>query len=96
MTEAPGYDLMMGVYPKVRVLTLVPLGFFMTTIRIPAFIFLGIWFGIQLYTGLQELDAAGSAAGIAWWAHIGGFVAGLALRFVLVKRLEEPDRRPRP
>jgi membrane associated rhomboid family serine protease len=67
----------MGAYfilhPRARILTLIPIIFIPWIIEIPAFIFLGIWFGLQL------LNAAISqgAAGIAWWAHIGGFVCGM-------------------
>lgn len=65
------------LYPKSRILTLIPIIIIPWFVEIPAFIFLGIWFLIQF------LNAAGSGAGsgIAWWAHIGGFIAG----FFLVK-----------
>jgi len=63
------------LYPKSRILTVIPIIIIPWFVEIPAFIFLGIWFLIQF------LNAAGSGAGsgIAWWAHIGGFIAGLAL-----------------
>ena len=63
------------LYPKSRILTLIPIIIIPWFVEIPAFIFLGIWFLIQFF------NAAGSGAGsgIAWWAHIGGFVTGLAL-----------------
>jgi membrane associated rhomboid family serine protease len=63
------------LYPKSRILTIIPIIIFPWFVEIPAFIFLGIWFFIQF------INAAGSSAGsgIAWWAHIGGFVAGLAM-----------------
>jgi hypothetical protein len=61
------------LFPKSRILTLIPIIIIPWFVEIPAFIFLGVWFLIQF------LNAAGSGAssGIAWWAHIGGFVAGL-------------------
>lgn len=61
------------LYPKSRILTLIPIIIIPWFVEIPAFIFLGIWFFMQV------LNAAGSGAGagIAWWAHIGGFAAGL-------------------
>ncbi|MFC1671540.1 rhomboid family intramembrane serine protease [Planctomycetota bacterium] len=62
------------LYPMARVHMLVFLGFFITTIRIPAFLMLGYWFGLQLLSGF-----AGSTAGVAVWAHAGGFAAGLIL-----------------
>jgi hypothetical protein len=60
------------LFPKSRILTLIPIIIIPWFVEIPAFIFLGFWFLIQF------LNAAGSGAGsgIAWWAHIGGFVAG--------------------
>lgn len=72
------------LYPKSRVLTFI----FIIIVEIPAFVFLGLWFVMQL------LNAAGSGAGasIAWWAHIGGFVAG----FVLTKWNEQlPESKTR-
>ena len=66
-------------YPRARVITLVP-GFFIPWIvELPAVIYLGIWFLIQLYSGLfaLALPAHASAGGIAWWAHIGGFLFGV-------------------
>lgn len=71
-------------FRKARVLTLVPLGFFLTTIEIPATFFLLIWFGIQLLYGLASLGVA-AETGVAWWAHIGGFVAG-GLLIILFKQ----------
>lgn len=63
------------LFPRSRILTIIPIIIIPFFIEIPAFIFLGIWFILQV------LNAAGSGAGagIAWWAHIGGFIAGLAL-----------------
>ena len=62
------------LYPRAKVLTLVPIFFFLHFVELPAFLFLGIWFLFQF------LSAAGSSAqagGIAWWAHIGGFMFGI-------------------
>lgn len=64
------------LYPRARVLMLIWLGFFVTTMRIPAVIVLGGWIALQLYSAAAS---DGSAGGVAWWAHIGGFAAGLAL-----------------
>ncbi|MBF2035874.1 MAG: rhomboid family intramembrane serine protease [Leptolyngbyaceae cyanobacterium T60_A2020_046] len=77
----------MGAYvfrfPQVRILTIVPLGFFLTTIRIPAIWYLGIWFIQQALYGVASLNAPAnigmSGGGIAYWAHAGGFVFGAAL-----------------
>ncbi len=66
----------MGAYallhPRARVLTLIPLGFIMRVIEVPAVLFLGFWI-------LLQLISAPAGGGTAWFAHIGGFVAGLAL-----------------
>jgi len=68
------------LYPRAQVLTLVPLGFILTTFVLPAPVLLGIWFLLQLLN--TTLDA-GSAGGVAWWAHIGGFVFGVLVALAL-------------
>ncbi|MFV2090230.1 MAG: rhomboid family intramembrane serine protease [Pseudomonadales bacterium] len=65
------------LFPRVRVNTLIFLGFYITTIRVPAIFMLGYWFLIQLIQGLPALGS--QEGGVAFWAHIGGFVAGVAL-----------------
>ena len=66
------------LYPKARVLTLVTFGFFIRLTMVPAVIVLGLWFILQLFQGV--LTAGGpDMGGVAFWAHIGGFVAGLFL-----------------
>lgn len=72
------------LYPHSRVLTLVPLLFFVTFIRIPAVIFLALWFLLQLFNAATALGMAGVQQ-VAWWAHVGGFVIGLVVG-VLIKR----------
>ncbi len=72
-----GYLLL---YPRARVLTLVPF-FFFFTIEVPAFFMLIYWFAIQVFSGVSSL-AYQQRGGIAFWAHIGGFLAGLALTFL--------------
>ena len=62
------------LYPKAKVLTLVPIFFFFQFFELPAFVFLGIWFIFQF---LSAAGASAQAGGIAWWAHIGGFVFGI-------------------
>jgi membrane associated rhomboid family serine protease len=64
------------LYPKAKVLTLLPLFFFITLVEIPAVWFLLLWFGMQVLNGFTTSLAADS---VAWWAHIGGFVAGAVL-----------------
>jgi membrane associated rhomboid family serine protease len=63
------------MHPRANVLVMVPLGFLLPIIRLPAMLVLGMWFLLQL---LSELGAGGGA-GVAFRAHIGGFVAGMAM-----------------
>ncbi len=71
-------------YPNARIHVLVFLLFFITTIRVPAFIVLGLWFLNQLTNGLGSLGI-NTTGGVAWFAHIGGFVAGVVLDQVFRK-----------
>jgi membrane associated rhomboid family serine protease len=68
-------------FPSSRILTLVPLFVFFFTAQIPAIIFIGLWFLIQFLSGVSALNTPGAASlgGVAWWAHVGGFVLGLVL-----------------
>jgi len=63
-------------FPRARIASLVPIFFIFTIIEIPVTIFLLFWFVSQLFSGWLSLQGA-SGSGIAWWAHIGGFVFGL-------------------
>jgi membrane associated rhomboid family serine protease len=75
------------LYPQSRVLTLIFLFIFVDIVEIPAIFFLGIWFLMQLLSGVGSLGVSHSAAGgVAFWAHIGGFVAGLLIGIVLRSR----------
>jgi membrane associated rhomboid family serine protease len=78
-----GYLLL---YPRARILTFIPILFIPYFIEVPAYFFLGIWFALQF---LNALGGSGSAGGVAWWAHIGGFVFGLVLLkgFLMVPEL---------
>ena len=68
------------LFPGARVLTLVPIFFFFQLIELPALIFLGFWFVMQFFSGAMSLAAGEQQmGGTAWWAHIGGFVAGIGL-----------------
>jgi membrane associated rhomboid family serine protease len=71
------------LYPKVRVHMLVFLGFYVTRIAVPAYLMLGYWFLLQL---LGTLPAEAGQGGVAFWAHIGGFFAGV----ILVRFFENP------
>ena len=67
------------LYPRVRVVSLVFLFIFITTYDIPAAFILLYWFGLQLLSGLGSLSSVSEAQGIAWFAHVGGFLAGILL-----------------
>jgi membrane associated rhomboid family serine protease len=71
------------LFPGARVLSLVFLVFFYQLIEVPAWAYLGFWFVLQLVDGLGSLGAAGSQGGVAFFAHIGGFLVGVALGLLL-------------
>lgn len=73
------------LYPRARIASLVPIFFIFTLVELPAVIFLGFWFVSQLFSGWLALQGAVSN-GIAWWAHIGGFVFGLLTVSLFVQR----------
>jgi membrane associated rhomboid family serine protease len=77
----------MFLFPQSKVITLIPV-FYILPLFIPvrAYIFIGIWFLIQLINGTRLLLFHGTASGIAFWAHIGGFIAGLLLFRFFVRR----------
>ncbi|OGW56721.1 MAG: rhomboid family intramembrane serine protease, partial [Nitrospirae bacterium RIFCSPHIGHO2_02_FULL_42_12] len=64
------------LFPRAKVLTLVPFGFYMQMIKVPAIFVLGFWIVIQIINGMLS---GGTRGGVAWFAHIGGFIAGMAL-----------------
>ena len=86
----------MGVYilmfPKSRILTLIPIIFIPFFVEVPAIIFLGFWFLIQVMSETVSYFSA-TSGGVAWWAHIGGFVAGMILMvpFRAKSRPHQPD-----
>jgi membrane associated rhomboid family serine protease len=80
-------------FPHARVLLVVPIFFFPLLFQIPAVAFAAIWFGLQILQGTQAVLAPSLGGGIAWWAHVGGFVSGVGLILVLRGR---PGQGPRP
>ena len=72
-------------FPRSRIASLVPILFIFTIIEVPAAIFLIFWFLSQLYSGWFAMQGA-SASGIAWWAHIGGFVFGFLMVSFFARR----------
>ncbi len=71
-----GYAML---FPRSKVHLITPVLIFPVTYRLPAVVFAAIWFGIQVLQGVGDLFLPAGRAGIAWWAHIGGFIAGLIL-----------------
>jgi membrane associated rhomboid family serine protease len=67
------------MFPRARILTLIPILIFPWFVEIPTFLFLGWWFLLQLFTGTLSLALPNSGEGVAWWGHIGGFIAGIIL-----------------
>lgn len=66
-------------YPRAKIITLLPIFFYFTIITVPAYFFLIFWFVLQFFSGAFALMAGpGGGAGIAWWAHVGGFLFGVA------------------
>ena len=72
------------LFPRARILSLVPLGIFSRLIPVPALVFLPLWFVLQLFSGFGSLG--GEGAGVAFWAHVGGFIAGVILVRLLARR----------
>ena len=74
------------LFPHARVVALVPIFIFIQFMEIPAYVFIALWFAMQFFSGVGSLGSVGG--GVAYWAHIGGFLAGLGLVFLF--------RTPRP
>lgn len=68
------------LYPHARVLAVLPIFIFIHSFIVPAPIFLGIWFAMQMLSGMSASEAS---TGVAWWAHIGGFVAGAIVALII-------------
>jgi membrane associated rhomboid family serine protease len=67
------------LFPRARITTLIFFGFFIRLIKLPALFVLGLWIIFQLFYGLSDLSSSGGVTGVAWFAHIGGFVGGIIL-----------------
>jgi membrane associated rhomboid family serine protease len=65
-------------FPRSRVLAMIPIGVFLPVVEVPSIIFLFLWFLTNLLSGVASLGVQ-AQGGVAWWAHIGGFVAGILL-----------------
>jgi len=74
------------LFPTARLIVLIPILFFPFFFELPAVIFLVLWFFIQLFSGTAMLASPQQVGGIAFWAHIGGFIAGMLLCRFFVRR----------
>lgn len=74
------------LFPKARITTLLFIIIFIKIIELPAYLFLGLWFLMQMLSGVMSLGIGGDAGGVAWWAHIGGFAIGALAVPVMRKR----------
>jgi membrane associated rhomboid family serine protease len=77
-------------YPRGRILTILPIFIFIQFIEIPAVIYLLLWFALQLFSGISDGSAGAMNGGVAWWAHVGGFLFGIAVAPMLAS--SEPSR----
>jgi membrane associated rhomboid family serine protease len=71
------------LFPRARIVTLIPILFLPFFFEVPAVLFMGFWFLMQVFSGAASLAVSGSGGGIAWWAHVGGFAVG----YLLIKPL---------
>jgi membrane associated rhomboid family serine protease len=77
------------MFPHARVLTLVPIFFFLQVAELSAVLVLGFWFVLQALQGVGSLG--GQVGGVAWWAHIGGFVFGALIALLFYRRRRERE-----
>ncbi len=73
-------------YPRGRIVTLVPVFLFVELFNVPAVLYLLLWFAVQVYGGIEAQTQAGMAGGVAWWAHVGGFLFGIAAAPLIAPR----------
>ena len=74
------------LFPRARVIVLLPVFFLPLFFELPAVFYLGFWMLIQIFSGASSLTGPRDVGSIAWWAHVGGFTTGLALQFLFVRR----------
>lgn len=74
------------LFPYSRVIVLLPILFFPFFFEVPAVIFLGVWALTQAFSGTLSLAGPAEVGGVAWWGHVGGFVAGMVLHWFFIRR----------
>ncbi|MGZ3495802.1 MAG: rhomboid family intramembrane serine protease [Thermodesulfobacteriota bacterium] len=83
------------MFPRARILTLIPIFFFPFFVELSAFFFIGYWFILQLLSGTLSFAYYNAQGGVAWWAHIGGFIAGIVF-FPFLRKKEHSYRKSYP
>ncbi|MHC4455173.1 MAG: rhomboid family intramembrane serine protease, partial [Planctomycetota bacterium] len=73
----------MITFPHARVITIIPIFIFLQIIELPAMVVLGFWFVIQFFNGTASISTSSTGGGVAWWAHIGGFVSGIIIFYII-------------
>jgi membrane associated rhomboid family serine protease len=73
------------LFPNARVITLIPLFFLPLFVEVPALIYLGFWVLSQIFSGALSLGLPEDVGGVAFWAHVGGFVAGAVLHWFFIR-----------
>jgi membrane associated rhomboid family serine protease len=74
------------LFPYARIVVLIPVFIFPFFFEMPAVLYLGFWILTQVFSGTLALATPEQVGGVAWWAHVGGFTAGIILQFFFVKR----------
>jgi hypothetical protein len=76
------------LFPGARIKTIIPIFFYITVASIPAFVFLPYWFVIQVLSGVATFSTSPTAGGVAFWAHAGGFLAGIFFALLFRKKVQ--------
>jgi membrane associated rhomboid family serine protease len=83
------------LFPYSRVVVLLPVLFFPLFFEVPAVAYLGFWVLSQVFSGTLSVAAARDVGGVAWWAHVGGFMTGIVLHFFFIRRVRAYRRAAR-
>jgi len=75
-----------ALFPRARIVAMFPILFYPVFFQVPAWVYLGFWFLTQFFSGTLAIATHREVGGIAWWAHIGGFAAGLATFWIFLRR----------
>jgi len=79
-----------ALFPRARIVAMFPIVFYPVFFQVPAWVYLGFWFLTQFFSGTLAIATHREVGGIAWWAHIGGFAAGLATFWIFLRREPRP------